>query len=312
MASLPDLADAKSYSKINKDVANAVLAKLYINAEVYTGTQQWSKAAAVVQAITNSGNYSIESNFFANFNADNIGSNENIFVIPSDEVFAQGFALPLMTLHYGSQATFNLTAQPWNGYSSLQEFYNSFEATDTRIGSFLEGPQFESSGKPVLDASFEANDPDGEQVNFTPEINELEPNALRQAGVRVQKYQYELGATNNLNNDYPLYRYGDMLLIRAEALWRINNADAEALTLVNQIRSRAGVADFASLTADNLLAERGREVFAEAYRRQDLIRFGKYNDAWWEKDVSDAHYNIFPIPDPQRLANSNLQQNPGY
>lgn len=310
--SIPALLDAKSYSKINVDVAHAVLAKLYINAEVYIGTPMWQEAADAVDAITTNGNFSLESNFFSNFVADNAGSNENIFVIPYDEVFAQGFFLPMMTLHYGSQATFNLTSQPWNGYSTLEDFYNSFEASDTRIGSFLVGPQFDTNGQPILDASAEDFDPDGPPLNFTPEINELEPNALRQAGARVQKFKYEIGASPNLNNDYPIYRYGDMLLIRAEALWRMDNSSAEALTLVNDIRARAGVAPFASLTADNLLAERGREMFAEAYRRQDLIRFGKFNDAWWEKGVSDPHFNIFPIPEPQLLANPNLVQNPGY
>ena len=78
------------------------------------------------------------------------------------------------------------------------------------------------------------------------------------------------------------------------------------------IRQRAGVAPFASLTADDLLAERGREMFFEGWRRQDLIRFGKYNDAWWEKPASDPTKNIFPIPAAQISANPNLQQNPGY
>ncbi len=314
LAGLADLPTAKNYSKINLDVANAILAKLYINAEVYTGTQQWQKAADAVAAITLSGNYSLESNYFANFDANNIASGENIFVIPYDEVFATGFNLPMMTLHYGSQATFNLTAQPWNGYSTLQDFYNSYDVSDSRIGNFLVGPQYDTNGQPIIDDSAEDSDPDGKHVTFTPAINELEPNALRQAGARVQKYKYELGATDNLNNDYPMYRYGDMLLIRAEALWRINPGDAEALTLVNDIRARAGAGlpAFTSLDEDNLLAERGREVFAEAYRRQDLIRFGKFNGPWWEKSASDAHFNIFPIPDAQMLSNQNLVQNPGY
>lgn len=70
-------------------------------------------------------------------------------VIPYDQVFAQGFNLPMMTLHYGSQATYNLAEQPWNGYCTLQEFYNSYENGDARKANFISGPQFTSSGAPV-------------------------------------------------------------------------------------------------------------------------------------------------------------------
>ena len=101
--------------------------------------------------------------------------------------------------------------------------------------------------------------------------------------------------------------------MKAEAMWRMNSGSADALALVNQVRQRAGVPDFTALTADDILAERGREFFYEGFRRQDLLRFGKYNDAWWEKAAdASTHVNIFPIPDEQLQANPNLQQNPGY
>jgi len=82
--------------------------------------------------------------------------------------------------------------------------------------------------------------------------------------------------------------------------------------LVNNIRDRAGVDPFPALTDDLLLAERGREMYAEMVRRQDLIRFGKFDDAWWEKDVSAPTFSLFPIPKQQRDANVKLIQNPGY
>ncbi len=312
-AVLPNLSQDRTYATMNYWVAKAVLAKLYLNAEVYIGTARWADAAAACAEIIDSGLYSLESDFFDNFSTANEGSSENIFVIPYDEVNAGGFNLGQMTLHYASQATFDLKQQPWNGYSSLQEFYNSFDADDARIGSFLEGPQFASDGTTrLMDASAEAGDPDGEPLTFTPEINELFPGALRQAGVRVGKWQYANGADGSLSNDFAIFRLADIMLMRAEALWRQNPGDAMALDLVNEIRTRAGVDEFASLTADNLLAERGREMFAESYRRQDLIRFGKFNDAWWEKPASNVQKNIFPIPKPQIDVNPSLQQNPGY
>lgn len=310
---LANLRKERTYATVNFYVAQAILAKLYLNAQVYTTTAQWQKAADACNEIITANVYSLEPNFFANFSTRNAGSSENIFVINYDENNAGGFNLPQMTLHYASQATFNLQEQPWNGYSSLEEFYNKFDANDNRINSFLEGPQFALNGTRLKDLSAEPNDPDGEDLTFTPFVSMLAPNALRQEGVRVGKFEFRIGAGSSLSNDYPIYRYADILLMRAEALWRLNPGSAEALALVNQVRSRSFPgAPLASLTADNILDERAREMFAEAYRRQDLIRFGRFNQAWWEKPISPATKNIFPIPQPQIQSNTDLVQNPGY
>lgn len=309
---LDNLTKDKTYATMNYWVAQAILAKLYLNAGVYTGTPQWQKAVDAADEIIESGLYSLEGNFFDNFSTNNQGSSENIFVINYDENNAGGFNLPQMTLHYASQATFRLQEQPWNGYATQQEFFNSFDAEDDRINSFLVGPQFSADGDPLLDLSAEDADPDGDPLNFTPNIKQLYPGALRQDGARVGKFEYRIGARSSLSNDFPLYRYGDILLTKAEALWRLNPASTEALDLVNQVRTRSHPTPLASLTADNLLAERGREVFAEGWRRQDLIRFGKYNNAWWEKPASAPTKNIFPIPQQQIQSNPELVQNPGY
>jgi starch-binding outer membrane protein, SusD/RagB family len=114
-----------------------------------------------------------------------------------------------------------------------------------------------------------------------------------------------------MSNDFVIFRLGDIILSRAEALFRLGQT-AEALTLVNNIRARAGVDPFATLTLDLIFAERGREMYAEMTRRQDLIRFNKYSAAWWEKLPSDAHFKLFPIPKQQLDANDKLVQNPGY
>ena len=329
-SALPDLSkdvNQSTYGRMNYYAAQAVLTKLYLNAEVYTGTAQWQKAADAAFEIIDSRNFNLTGDYFENFNTSNEGSSEFIFAIPYDQVFAQGFNMPQMTLHYGSQATYDLQAQPWNGFCTVQEFYDSYEDHDLRKGvpntnagpsgvrgNFLVGPQFESDGvTQVEDSGAEDDDPDGPGLNFQSEINELGPNALRQAGARVGKYEFALGATPDLSNDFAVFRYADILLCRAEALWRMDNSDMEALMLVNSIRTRAGVDPFMTLTAENILAERGREMFAEAWRRSDQIRFGTYNDAWWEKpaDPSD-HVNIFPVPKEQLDANPNLSQNPGY
>ena len=366
-ASVPKLSEAvdgTTYGRMNKWAGYTLLAKLYLNAQVYSGTAQWDKVITACDAVINSGKYSLESNYFTNFNVNNSGSKEFIFAIPYDQVFFGGFNLAVRTLHYGSQDTYNLTAQPWNGFCTMEEFYNSYDNADLRKGdvgtltspavkrgNFIAGYQWKASGGLVMDDGFEApnltrspapllGDPDGKPLNFgnigstQGQINELGPQAYRQAGVRVGKWEIALGShPDAMNNDYAVFRYADVLLMKAEALFR-KGSTAQALTLVNQIRARAGVPDLTSLdgklsydmtgpsvTGGELFNEIGREMFAENHRRQDLVRWGLYNDvAKWALpfynpgDVikTGAYLTILPIHKDKISANPNLTQNPGY
>lgn len=296
---------------LNYYSAQAILAKLYLNAQIYTGTQRWADAEIAANEVINSGVFSLSANFFTNFSERNNGSTENILTLPYDQNNAGGFNLPQMTLHYLSQNTYNLQEQPWNGYASLEEFYNNFDDNDVRKNSFLVGPQFASDGSRLNDISAEPTDPDGPPLTFTPEINQLGPNAFRQAGARVGKFEFASGAASSLNNDYPLIRLGDIILIKAEAAFR-QGKTAIALTAINQIRTRAGMPPFTTLTLDTIYEERGFEMFAEASRRSDMIRFGKWNLPWWEKQASQPFRAIFPIPQQAIQANPSLVQNPGY
>ncbi len=326
-AALPSLekpTTAGASSRFNYWSAKALQSRLYLNAEVYTGTARWADARDAANDVINNSPYSVESDYFSNFNAANEGSMENILTVPYANGSANGFNWAQMTLHYSSQSTFDLGAQPWNGYCALQEFYDSYDDADTRKGvagdqqtrgNFHAGAQFASDGVTRLtDASAEPADPDGQDLTFTPEINEIAPNALRQAGARIGKYEYANGAQQELDNDFVLFRLGEMLLNAAEAEYRLGNS-ANALALMNNatLRSRTGLADFTALTDADVLAERGRELFMEGVRRSDLIRFGEYNRAWFGKDAaSDATKNLMPIPRVQVAANPNLVQNAGY
>ena len=312
LANVTGAKDGTTYGRVNKDVINTVLAKLYLNAEVYTGTPQWSKAAAACDAVINSGNYSLMGNYFDNFKTDNSGSTEFIFAIPYDKVFAGGFVTPAQTLHYASQATYNLTFQPWNGWSTLEDFYNSYEEGDVRIGNHIAGPQFASDGSRLEDSGAEAFDIDGPPLTFDPVFNELGPNACRQCGARIGKFEFANGATENLDNDFPLFRYADVLLMKAEALWRVNAGDADALAIVNQIRGRAGLGAVSEITADQLLDERGHELFMEGHARTDEIRFGRFTEARWAKDEQPDCKTLFPLPKAEIDANANFTQNPCY
>jgi len=339
-----------TYGRMNKYVAHMTLAKLYLNAEVYTGTPRWDDALTHLNEIINSGQYSLAANYHDNFATQNEGSPENMFIVPYDRVFLVGMQLAMMTLHYGSQNTYNFQNQPWNGWSATQKIYESVidpeqnpgpqgevwgtEPTasddgleriqgtlDDRLGNFIVGPQFTSGGARIMDSGvFSDFDRNGPPLTFTPALNDLEAVACRQCAARIGKYEFEPNIPgDNLSNDFVIYRYADVLLMKAEALWRQSPGDAEALALVNQIRTRSGVDPFGSLDANRLLAERGRELFWEQVRRQDLIRFEgveggetRFNDPWQFKPVSQAYRNVAPIPRDQLEVNTNLVQNPGY
>ena len=344
-----------NYARMNYYAGQTLLAKLYLNAEVYSGAPQWNKVITACDEVLNSGKYSLESNYFANFNENNSGSKEFIFSIPYDQVFFTGFNLSMQTLHYGSQATYNLTSSPWNGYCSMEEFYNSYTDNDlrkgdvgtllgpaTKRGNFIAGYQYILGGGLVTDGGADADDPDGPPLNFgnmlhspaVPQINELGPQGWRQSGVRIGKWEFANGGTPDLSNDYAVFRYADVLLMKAEALFRLGNT-ALALPLVNQIRERAGLTDLTSLdgkvcfdlagpvvSGGELLNEMGREMAFEHNRRQDLIRWGFWNsnDKWAipYHNVGDVikttgdYLKIFPIPKAKLDANPNLVQNPGY
>ena len=341
---LPTAKNASTYGRMTKWSALMIRMKMYLNAEVYTGTAQWALAAADAEEIINNGPYSLNPTYQGNFAINNAGSLENIFVYPYDKVFAGGFNWVMMTLHIASQATFNLTQQPWNGYQTVEEFYNSYVdpvrnpgvqgpvwkglaleqsqgTIDGRLSNFLVGPQFRSDGSRLLDPGVEANDPDGQPITFMPFLNEISPGGLRQAGARIAKYEFERGGTNNMSNDFVIFRLSDVILSLAEAKFRLGKT-AEALTLVNQIRERARNLDpYTTLTEQNLFDERGREMYVEMTRRQDLIRFKKYGEAWWpfqgmnrpkRVHAPGSHWELFPIPEPQLLSNPRLTQNPGY
>jgi starch-binding outer membrane protein, SusD/RagB family len=332
--------DATTYGRVNYYTAYACLAKLYLNAQVYTGTAQWDKAIAACDEIINSGKYTLAANYVDNFVQNNQGASEFIWALPFDHVKFTGFNLNMMTLSYLNQQTYNINAQPWNGFATTTEFYNSYidptqnpgpqgtvigldpkglpitGTTDKRLSNFLVGPQFSATGQRLSDDGADATDPDGKPFTFTPYINELEPNAWRQSGARINKWQFYQNMTPDLDNDFAIYRYADVLLMKAEATARKSNNwnDPVALALVNQIRTQhGGVTAYATMTAATFLAERGREMFFEGFRRQDMIRFGTYNSAFqFHSADADTHVNLFPIPATQINANKNLKQNPGY
>ena len=310
------------YSRMNYYAAYMTLAKLYLNAEVYTGIARWQDALAACDTIMDANVYALEGDFFNNFVEDATSSPEHILGVPFDNIFALGFEYHLFTLHYSLQDKFGIQSATWNGICAQEAFFNSFDSLDVRRNGLLHGFQYDAEGNPIEDPSYEkfdpnnptgVLDPDGAPLNLSPFINMLEPNCLRQAGARIAKFPYIEGSDRYASNDFPIFRYADILLMKAELLLRSGGDIGEALTLVNEIRTRAGVDGFTDLNYENLLAERGRELYAEGHRRSDMIRFGVYLNPRWEKDEMSADYvTIWPIPKSQTDANPNLIQNDGY
>ena len=308
--SIPSLTAGKAYSRMTQDAANMLLAKLYLNAGVYKGSPEWQKALDATNKVIASKNaYALGSSTLSNFIVQNQGSGENIWTIPFDSFKAGGMNFQMRTLHYANQQTYGLGNSPWNGFCTLADFYNSFEKTDLRKAMWIEGQQFAASGAKLLDAKnqpllFIADFPKDQMTDADAEF--------QVAGIRAQKYEIQRNNPNgDQSNDYVVFRLADALLMKAEASFRLGKT-ADALAEINKIRARSGVSAMTTLTEKDILAERGREMAWEGWRRNDMIRFGTFSLERKFMKKLDKTRELFPIPQARRDANPLLTQNPGY
>lgn len=318
-----DLPDGPAYVA-NKDAAKVLLMKAALNKGTYSNRANptfdggdMNTVISNADAIINSGKYSLDDVYFDNFAPDNNNaSSELIYTGESRGGERSGNVASrwMCGLHYAQNPS------GWNGFTTLGDFYMSFEDDDQRksydypgmkevagINSgFLFGQQVDAEGNELMDRK-------GNKLAFTKEVDLVETgDNLEITGVRVMKYVIDYdNPTNPVDNDYVFYRYADVLLMKAEALLRTGD-EAGARALVNEIRSARGTSELSSLDLDELLAERGRELYWEGHRRTDLIRFGRFLDAWQEKPASGPERLLFPIPATALSVNPNLQQNPGY
>ncbi len=307
-------------NRANKNAAKVLLMKAYLNKGTFANRNTPSFPQADMDQVISLANgitgYTLASNYFDNFapknnllSTENIWTNENVGGSSSGNVRSRWFC----TLHY------NQNPSGWNGFTTLSDFYDSFEDSDMRKkanyagmtdvsginAGFLVGQQVNKDGVPLKDRK-------GNDLAFTREVKAIETgNNLEITGIRVIKYPIDFIGGDNSDNDYVFFRYADVLLMKAEALLR-NGLAGDALTIVNNLRSVRGATQLGSLTADDLLKERGREFYWEGNRRTDLIRFGKFLNAWQEKSASGAERLLFPIPAAALAVNPNLEQNPGY
>lgn len=315
-------------TKANKDAARVLLMKLYLNKGAFSNRAQptfdaadMDKVIALANEISSSPrNYSLSNNVFDNYAPNNdVKSTENIFTNEN----VGGVQGGRVQTRFNMTAHYNQAVNGWNGFTTLANIYDKFEPTDTRRGGAYPGltditgmmvgmevgQQYDKDGKPLKDRK-------GNPLAFTRDVNLIESgNDLEVKGIRVQRYvaDYANGKGQGQgDNDYVFYRYADVLLMKAEALLRKGDA-ASALPIVNQIRTKRGASAFTSVTLDNLLDERQRELYWDGWRRQDLIRFGKFlAPKPLKPQASDPRNLYFPIPNAALAVNPNLEQNPGY
>lgn len=333
-SALSDLPEASSKNVANKNTARAILCKLYLNKAVYEadskggGTfdfnpQDMDKVISYATDIEASGQYSLTPGvvgYFQNFaEANDEQSTELILSVPKEVIggFKQKWNC---TLHW------NMRPPGWSGFATLSDFYDTFEEGDSRLGGaynsdtnpytevsgtdagFLVGQQTYADGTIILAR-------DGvTPVDFSREVD-LKVNGEVE-GIRVLKYipDFRGGVDNadDANNSMVLLRYGEVVMNKAEAMFRKGDV-AEAEEVVNGLREiRFEKPAPLELTLESLLEERGRELYWEGWRRHDLIRFGKFLDEWQEKPATDSDKVLFPIPSTALLANPALQQNSGY
>jgi starch-binding outer membrane protein, SusD/RagB family len=346
-----------TYGRPTLYTAYALLAKMYLNAEYYTGTARYNDCIAACDNVINSGKFALATiaNYLQMFYPTNgptsPGSkDEFIFAIPFDATstgflgrsanYKARYDVPRSMGQVAAGAGynfFNIPYTPGGPASTLPEFYANFnDPNDIRNKQWLTGLQYRPDGVTPITitttkAGYDAFTYPGDNTPYTYQLN-LTPNiVLRQSvplfdcgndeiawnmGYRNIKFYPDATSTSrNQNNDIPVFRYSDIILMKAEAILRGGTATGgqTALSLVNSLRAvRTTSAALGAVTLNDIFAERSREFAWEGWHRNDVIRFGKYEGLWGFKTNTETYRRIFPIPTSAIAVNPALTQNPGY
>lgn len=305
---IPLLPEGVQYGRFTQNVANTLLARLYLNAEVYTGTARWQDCLDACDKVAG---YSLENDLSTSFLTKNEVSREIIFAIPYDHTQGTvGNYLSSMSYHYNQKYAFDPNGVwQWsaNGICAQPGVYSSFEEGDLRRDkSLLVGQQYSAKDGAAV------NMDNGEPLNYTEEISNVE-NARQNEGARLNKYQVQPNDQWERDNDWVLMRYAEVIMMQAEANFRLGN-NAPALAHLNAIRQRAGLGALQDISLEAIDSEWLHEFTFEGLRRTVNIRFGTFFQPWWEKgaDPADKHTGIYPVPQVELDKNPNLRQNPGY
>lgn len=326
------------YGEPNVDAGLMLLAKLYLNKEVYTGEPGYDSCLIYLNQLIDKGTYGLADDYFAMFDVNNNNrfkqaDDEGIFVAVLSDAANYGIDNQVIwvqhAFHYNQDFDGNYTNN-WNGVSAPESYLMStwIEGTDTTVDArwrddryyqywgvdlgFNYGQQYDVNG----DSLFDRN---GNPLNYTFECSY--DDALEYQGVRVLKYPPRQTVANiaRTENDYMIWRYADALLMKAECLVRANSDVAAAMAIVNEIRTKRNAPEVTASNVEDALEkiyiERGLELYWEGHRRQDMIRFGTFLEPKTSKDdVSPETALILPIPQAaiDGTPGGVLTQNPGY
>lgn len=312
-------ARTNEYGRADMAAASALLARLYLNAEVYTGTPRWTEAITYSKKVIESG-YSLKGNYEHLFLADNDKNNpEVILPISYDGKSTRGYGGITFLINAGSSSDYQteyadkiihygiFTNANWNGYRFRKEFIDKFEDGDKR---FL----FVGENSAIGD------DP-SKNTNGLQTYKYRNITSASQVGNPVFGSDQEFA-----DNDFPLFRLAEQYLIFAEAVARggTGGSMSEAVGYINLLRERAfgnSSKNVSNIDAQFVLDERARELYWECFRRTDLIRYNQFTSTsyiWEWKGGAQAgravsnHYNLYPIPSQDLMANPNLTQNLNY
>lgn len=324
------------YGRITRPVVTFLLAKLALNAEVYTDNDwtdgqrpdgkdikfmvegnelnAWETVIHYCDQLTAMG-YRLEPKYETNFSIFNESSVENIFTIPMNKIlYTNQMQYLFRSRHYNHAKAYGLSGEngPSATVEALRTFGYSTPQQDPRFDMcYFAGIVHDLKGNVIkLD--------DGTVLEYLPWVVALDLSATpyeQTAGARMKKYEVDPTATKDgklMDNDIVLFRYADALLMKSEAQVRNGgNGDNE----INEVRNRVGAAP-REATLDNILAERQLELVWEGWRRQDLVRFGEFTREYGSRpqlpNEGNGYTTVFPIPEKIRLMNTRLVQNPGY
>lgn len=330
--------------RMSQAAGYAMLVELYLNAQVWIGTPKWDECIAACDKIISgatgglNGPAALDPNILAPFNVTNHLSKENLFQLAYDyRASGDAPSYPAVFYHYRQRQIYNGERDGNNEWVVTPNAYDAYKANDLRKKEwFLFGVQKKhpavraNVGDSIVMGTEEWVNKPLEFVNNIRRNSEGETGeggmtrGEENSGARFNKYRPEQQTDPNyFGNDFVVYRLTEIYFNKAEALIRKNGGTATqaAVDLINDCKKRAfTVADWpaeaytiASLTLDELLAERGREFIFEGKRRSDMIRFGTFTTAtWWDHQPSNPTKVLFPIPLKQLAINPSLEQNDGY
>lgn len=335
---LPNSADL--VGRVTATAGYAMLSELYLNAEYFVGTPMWDECIAACDKIISgeagglNGAPALAPNLTETFGNTNQRARESLFQFAYSQKAGFGFGWGGFFMGYDNiKDVLNVGYGGWNAFVVIPSAFDAYDENDLRKKEwFLFGPQYkygtneqvlgteEWAGKPFAYVNSIRRESEGD-FESQGSMAEGEENS----GARFHKYKSgTLDDENYLENHYIIFRLTEIYFNKAEAIMRRNGGTAtqEAVDLINASRERAFTAEdwpaarytTATLTMDELLAERGREFIFEGKRRADIIRFGRFtNGSWWDHEpTNDPNREIYPIPHTQIAINPNLDQNPGY